>query len=101
MHPTVESITRRMEALKAQSPQRSSLSCGNLAHGFAACSQPYKDFPDVIRKAANGMGSVAQFAGRTPAAHPTTPFTGSLLHGQLASSSTGTTIPSCPRWCPR
>ena len=29
--------------------------------------QPYQDFPDVIRKAANGMGSVAQFAGGTPA----------------------------------
>ena len=110
MHPTVESVTRRiiersrdtrqdyldrMETLKAQSPQRSTLSCGNLAHGFAACNQsdkdtlkfmnkanvaivsayndmlsahqPYQDFPDVIRKAANGMGSVAQFAGGTPA----------------------------------
>ncbi|TGN41364.1 phosphogluconate dehydratase [Marinobacter confluentis] len=110
MHPTVAAVTRRiiersqgtrqdyldrMEALKAQSPHRSSLSCGNLAHGFAACNQsdkdtlkfmnkanvaivsayndmlsahqPYKDFPDVIREAANGMGSVAQFAGGTPA----------------------------------
>jgi len=110
MHPTVEAVTRRiiersrgtrqdylerMEALKAQSPHRSSLSCGNLAHGFAACNaadkdtlkfmnkanvaivsayndmlsahQPYQDFPDIIRKAANGMGSVAQFAGGTPA----------------------------------
>jgi phosphogluconate dehydratase len=71
------------------------LSCGNLAHGFAACEQgdkdtlklmnranvaivsayndmlsahqPYASFPDVIRKAAHGMGSVAQFAGGTPA----------------------------------
>jgi len=110
MHPTVDAVTRRiiersrdtrqdylnrMETLKAQSPQRSTLSCGNLAHGFAACNQsdkdtlkfmnkanvaivsayndmlsahqPYQDFPDVIRKAANGMGSVAQFAGGTPA----------------------------------
>tara|TARA_R110002096_G_scaffold238305_2_gene429780 strand:- start:6864 stop:8684 length:1821 start_codon:yes stop_codon:yes gene_type:complete len=110
MHPTIDAVTRRiiersrgsrqdylqrMEALKAQSPHRSSLSCGNLAHGFAACNQsdkdtlkfmnkanvaivsayndmlsahqPYKDFPDVIREAANGMGSVAQFAGGTPA----------------------------------
>jgi phosphogluconate dehydratase len=110
MHPTVDAVTRRiierskgtrqdylgrMEELKAQSPHRSSLSCGNLAHGFAACNQsdkdalkfmnkanvaivsayndmlsahqPYKDFPDVIRQAANGMGSVAQFAGGTPA----------------------------------
>lgn len=110
MHPTVDAVTKRiiersratrqdyldrMEVLKAQSPQRSTLSCGNLAHGFAACNQsdkdtlkfmnkanvaivsayndmlsahqPYQDFPDVIRKAANGMGSVAQFAGGTPA----------------------------------
>ena len=110
MHPTVDAVTKRiiersratrqdyldrMGALKAQSPQRSTLSCGNLAHGFAACNQsdkdtlkfmnkanvaivsayndmlsahqPYQDFPDVIRKAANGMGSVAQFAGGTPA----------------------------------
>ena len=110
MHPTVDAVTKRiiersratrqdyldrMGELKAQSPQRSTLSCGNLAHGFAACNQsdkdtlkfmnkanvaivsayndmlsahqPYQDFPDVIRKAANGMGSVAQFAGGTPA----------------------------------
>lgn len=110
MHPTVDAVTRRiiershatrqdylgrMEELKAQSPQRGTLSCGNLAHGFAACNQsdketlklmnkanvaivsayndmlsahqPYKDFPDVIREAAHGMGSVAQFAGGTPA----------------------------------
>jgi len=110
MHPTVDAVTKRiiersratrqdyldrMGEFKAQSPQRSTLSCGNLAHGFAACNQsdkdtlkfmnkanvaivsayndmlsahqPYQDFPDVIRKAANGMGSVAQFAGGTPA----------------------------------
>lgn len=110
MHPTVDAVTQRiiersratrqdylnrMEELKAQSPQRSTLSCGNLAHGFAACNQsdkdtlklmnkanvaivsayndmlsahqPYQSFPDVIREAAHGMGSVAQFAGGTPA----------------------------------
>ncbi|MEP1216306.1 MAG: phosphogluconate dehydratase [Marinobacter sp.] len=110
MHPTVDAVTRRiiersrptredylgrMAELKAQSPQRSTLSCGNLAHGFAACNQsdkdtlklmnkanvaivsayndmlsahqPYQTFPDVIREAAHGMGSVAQFAGGTPA----------------------------------
>ncbi len=110
MHPTVDKVTQRiiersratrqdyldrMEQLKAQSPHRSSLSCGNLAHGFAACSQgdkdtlkfmnkanvaivsayndmlsahqPYEKFPDMIRRAAHGMGSVAQFAGGTPA----------------------------------
>ncbi|WP_203300476.1 phosphogluconate dehydratase [Marinobacter sediminum] len=110
MHPTVEKVTQRiiersratrqdyldrMNQLKAQSPHRSSLSCGNLAHGFAACSQgdkdtlkfmnkanvaivsayndmlsahqPYEKFPDMIRAAAHNMGSVAQFAGGTPA----------------------------------
>ncbi|MBD3641936.1 MAG: phosphogluconate dehydratase [Marinobacter sp.] len=110
MHPTIDKVTQRiiersratrqgyldrMNALKAQSPHRSSLSCGNLAHGFAACSQsdkdtlkfmnkanvamvsayndmlsahqPYEKFPDIIREAAHGMGSVAQFAGGTPA----------------------------------
>ncbi|KKL14244.1 hypothetical protein LCGC14_2517660, partial [marine sediment metagenome] len=84
-----------MDELKARSPQRNTLSCGNLAHGFAACNQgdkdtlklmnkanvamvsayndmlsahqPYAAFPDVIRKAAHDMGSVAQFAGGTPA----------------------------------
>lgn len=110
MHPTIEKVTQRiiersrgtredylgrMDALKALSPHRSSLSCGNLAHGIAACPQsdkdtlkfmnkanvaivsayndmlsahqPYQTFPDVIREAAHGMGSVAQFAGGTPA----------------------------------
>ncbi|MAA63254.1 MAG: phosphogluconate dehydratase [Alteromonadaceae bacterium] len=110
MHPTIEKVTQRiiersrgsredylqrMAALGAQSPQRESLSCGNLAHGFAACGksdkdtlklmnkanvaivsayndmlsahQPYHRFPDIIRQAAHGMGSVAQFAGGTPA----------------------------------
>lgn len=110
MHPTVKRVTQRivdrsrnsrrdylerMDALKQQSPQRGSLSCGNLAHGFAACQaadkdtlklmnkanvaivsayndmlsahQPYQRFPDLIRTAAHSMGSVAQFAGGTPA----------------------------------
>ena len=110
MHATVNKVTRRiiersrstrddylnrMNILKASSPQRGTLSCGNLAHGFAACGsgdkntlklmnkanvaivsayndmlsahQPYQRFPDLIRQAAHGMGSVAQFAGGTPA----------------------------------
>lgn len=110
MHPTVDKVTQRiidrsrssrqdyltrMSDLKDRSPHRSSLSCGNLAHGFAACApsdkdtlklmnkanvaivsayndmlsahQPYEKFPDIIREAAHGMGSVAQFAGGTPA----------------------------------
>ncbi|WP_148863112.1 phosphogluconate dehydratase [Marinobacter fonticola] len=110
MHPIVEKVTQRiidrsraeredylqrMAQLGEQSPQRGTLSCGNLAHGFAACGksdkdtlklmnqanvaivsayndmlsahQPYQSFPDIIREAAHGMGSVAQFAGGTPA----------------------------------
>lgn len=110
MHPTIHAVTQRiadrsrthrqeylgrMNELKARSPHRSALSCGNLAHGFAACNQddkdtlklmnkanvamvsayndmlsahqPYANFPDIIREAAHGMGSVAQFAGGTPA----------------------------------
>ncbi|MDK9557513.1 phosphogluconate dehydratase [Marinobacter sp. M216] len=110
MHPIVDRVTRRIiersrssrqdylsriNELKTQSPHRSSLSCGNLAHGFAACApgdkdtlkfmnkanvaivsayndmlsahQPYEKFPDIIREAAHSMGSVAQFAGGTPA----------------------------------
>ena len=110
MHPIVDRVTRRiiersrstrqdyldrMNGLRARGPHRASLSCGNLAHGFAACAhsdkdtlrlmnsanvaivsayndmlsahQPYEKFPEIIRDAARGMGSVAQFAGGTPA----------------------------------
>ena len=85
----------RMAAARAQKPQRTHLSCGNLAHGFAACAepqkqmlagdavpnigivsayndmlsahQPYGDFPPLIKQAAEAVGAVAQFAGGTPA----------------------------------
>jgi len=78
-----------------QGPQRSRLSCGNLAHGFAACGvsdkqalsgdvvpnlgiitsyndmlsahQPYETYPAMIRKAAHEVGAVAQVAGGVPA----------------------------------
>lgn len=74
---------------------RASLSCGNLAHGFAACSpqdkatlrdgdapnvaivsayndmlsahQPFETYPIVIRDEVRLAGGVAQFAGGTPA----------------------------------
>jgi phosphogluconate dehydratase len=74
---------------------RAELSCGNLAHGFAACSpqekdslklmnsanlgiissyndmlsahQPFETFPETIKAAASAMGSTAQFAGGVPA----------------------------------
>ena len=76
-------------------PQRGKLSCGNLAHGFAACGaddkqdltgdvkaniaivsayndmlsahQPFERFPALIKQAAREVGAVAQFAGGVPA----------------------------------
>lgn len=78
-----------------QGPHRGALSCGNLAHGFAACGsdeksdlksmikaniaivsayndmlsahQPYKTYPDIIKQAISEVGGVAQFAGGVPA----------------------------------
>ncbi|MEH6628034.1 MAG: phosphogluconate dehydratase [Motiliproteus sp.] len=110
MNPSVESVTARiiqrssstradylarMEQARSQKPHRSTLSCGNLAHGFAACGeqdkselklmnkaniaivsayndmlsahQPLEVFPALIKEAVHGMGSVAQFAGGVPA----------------------------------
>ena len=85
----------RMEAAKSSKVTRSTLACGNLAHGFAACGeqdkntlkmmesanvgiisayndmvsahQPFQHFPELIKKAVNGMGGVAQVAGAVPA----------------------------------
>lgn len=66
MHPTILKVTQRivarsqhtrqaylsrMDELKRGSPHRSSLSCGNLAHGFAACSQADKDALKFLNKA--------------------------------------------------
>jgi len=76
-------------------PDRERLSCGNLAHGFAACGdadkstirlmesanigivtayndmlsahQPYADYPDRIKAAARSVGCTAQVAGGVPA----------------------------------
>ena len=76
-------------------PTRRKLSCGNLAHGFAACDdgdksrirmmaaaniaivtayndmlsahQPYKDYPEKIKAYVREMGSTAQVAGGVPA----------------------------------
>ena len=110
MNPTVESVTKKiierskilrseylqdMEAAQQNGPHRGKLSCGNLAHGFAACTptdkqkltllneanvgiissyndmlsahQPYESYPDKIRRAVHAVGSVAQFAGGVPA----------------------------------
>lgn len=77
------------------SPRREQLSCGNLAHGFAACSepdkatiklmdashvgivtafndmlsahQPYESYPAQIKEALRAVGSTAQVAGGVPA----------------------------------
>ncbi|WP_346797816.1 phosphogluconate dehydratase [Halomonas sp. Bachu 37] len=110
LNPTVEKVTRRIAARSAErralyerrmeeqhrrGVHRAELSCGNLAHGFAACGaddknslklmnsanlgivsayndmlsahQPLESFPAIIKQAARAMGSTAQFAGGVPA----------------------------------
>jgi phosphogluconate dehydratase len=110
MNPTILEVTKRIkerskhtrqaylkkiEKAREQGPHRGVLSCGNLAHGFAACSkqdkadltaltkanigiissyndmlsahQPYETYPEKIKKAVAEVGSVAQFAGGVPA----------------------------------
>lgn len=85
----------RMNEAAGKWPKRSTLSCGNLAHGFAGCGaedkaalrsgkqpniaiisayndmlsahQPYESFPAIIKQAAHEAGAVAQFAGGVPA----------------------------------
>jgi phosphogluconate dehydratase len=110
MHPIIEKVTQEVvnrshetrsrylnyiNAIAKKGPIRSGMGCGNLAHGFAACSasekadltgdqkaniaiitsyndmlsahQPYKDAPDLIKAAIRGAGGVAQVAGGVPA----------------------------------
>ncbi|MBR9883284.1 MAG: phosphogluconate dehydratase [Oceanospirillales bacterium] len=110
MNPTVVAVTERiversrktrsdylarMERARRSKPHRTELSCGNLAHGFAACEaqdkdrlkmmqranigiisayndmlsahQPLEAFPALIKEAATAMGCTAQFAGGVPA----------------------------------
>ena len=85
----------RMEAAASDGPRRAHLSCGNLAHAYAAspqddksalnqgrggnlgiitayndmlsAHQPYEHYPDLIRKAARAAGGTAQVAGGVPA----------------------------------
>jgi phosphogluconate dehydratase len=85
----------RMKAEIASSSTRSKLSCGNLAHGFAAANpadkdmlkqlrwpnlaivtayndmlsahQPFEGYPGLIRTAAREAGATAQVAGGVPA----------------------------------
>ena len=85
----------RIHEAGARGPRRSRLSCGNLAHGFAACAaddkadlkggikaniaivtsyndmlsahQPLERFPALIKEAVRAAGGVAQVAGGVPA----------------------------------
>jgi phosphogluconate dehydratase len=109
MHATLRDVTQRIidrskdsrktyldkVARAHQGKRRRGLSCGNLAHGVAACEsddkhrlsaeavvnlgivtsyndmlsahQPFKDYPDIIKTAAAELGAVAQVAGGVPA----------------------------------
>ncbi|HET7359324.1 MAG TPA: phosphogluconate dehydratase [Rhodanobacteraceae bacterium] len=110
MHPVVADVTARIaersrerrsaylariDAARGSGPKRRHLSCGNLAHGFAACGagdkatlrgatapnlaivtayndmlsahQPYETYPATIRALAREAGATAQVAGGVPA----------------------------------
>jgi phosphogluconate dehydratase len=110
LHPVLEIVTARitqrskpsrgaylahLEAARVKGPQRGTLACTNLAHGFAAfpandklvlkeikkpsvaiisayndmlsAHQPFERFPEIIKQAVREVGAVAQFAGGTPA----------------------------------
>ncbi|WBS01729.1 phosphogluconate dehydratase [Pseudoduganella sp. SL102] len=111
LHPVLEQVTARiikrsrpsrgaylahLEAARIKGrPQRSTLACTNLAHGFAAfpandklvlkevkkpsvaivsayndmlsAHQPFEHFPPIIKEAVREVGAVAQFAGGVPA----------------------------------
>ncbi len=110
MNPTVEAVTARiiersrkprssylaaMKGTMENNPPKRRLSCGNLAHAYAACSQgdkdtiklmqsanlsittafndmlsahqPFESYPDKIKQAARAMGCTAQVAGGVPA----------------------------------
>ncbi|AGH46652.1 phosphogluconate dehydratase [Paraglaciecola psychrophila 170] len=92
---TRKSYLEKIESARLHGPHRGVLSCGNLAHGFAACGtedktdlrsmtksniaivssyndmlsahQPYEAFPAQLKQAIKDVGSVAQFAGGVPA----------------------------------
>ena len=110
LHPVVADVTARIversrerrgaylariDAAAGNGVHRARLSCGNLAHGFAACQaddkamlrdaiapnlgivsayndmlsahQPFERFPFLIRNAARSVGATAQLAGAVPA----------------------------------
>ncbi len=107
--PRVEAVTARIRArsrrtrqaylalvdARREAPSRTRMSCGNLAHAYAACDahdkaalrgtrgpnlgivtafndmlsahQPFERYPDLIRAAARRVGATAQVAGGVPA----------------------------------
>ncbi|MBU2886453.1 phosphogluconate dehydratase [Gilvimarinus agarilyticus] len=93
--PTREAYLAKIEQGRSNGPARKRLSCGNLAHGFAACGtsdkqalaegdapnlgivssynemlsahEPYASYPEQIKQAAHAAGMTAQFAGGVPA----------------------------------
>lgn len=94
-YPTRSAYLKYIDGVRKTEPSRAGMGCGNLAHGFAACSpaekldlratqkaniaiitsyndmlsahQPYKDAPDLIKAAIRAAGGVAQVAGGVPA----------------------------------
>lgn len=110
LHPRIEQVTERIrrrseksrqaylvgiDAAYREGPHRARLSCGNLAHAFAACGptdkgrlradatpnlgivnayndmlsahQPFEHYPHIIRDVARELGATAQVAGGVPA----------------------------------
>ncbi len=93
--PRREIYLARIDDAAGQTANRAVLSCGNLAHGFAACTpsekailagdrvpnlgiitsyndmlsahQPYETFPQLIKAAAREAGGIAQVASGVPA----------------------------------
>jgi phosphogluconate dehydratase len=93
--PTRAAYLAQIRALADKPVRRTTLSCGNLAHGFAACGagdkealkggakvnvaiitayndmlsahQPFATYPDDIKAALRDVGAVGQVAGGVPA----------------------------------
>jgi phosphogluconate dehydratase len=94
-HKSRQDYLTRMANAKNSGPARNRISCGNLAHGIAACSsddksiltenvksnvaiisayndilsahQPYFEYPAQLKAAISAAGGIAQFAGGVPA----------------------------------
>ncbi|MBX3584153.1 MAG: phosphogluconate dehydratase [Rhizobiaceae bacterium] len=93
--PARELYLDRVDRAASKTANRATLSCGNLAHGFAVCSpsekaelsgdrvpnlgiitsyndmlsahQPFETYPALIKQAAREAGGIAQVAGGVPA----------------------------------